>query len=196
MEDDAERLALAVVVGTIPAVIVGGLGEGVIEGSLGQPWQIALLLAVFGLLLAYADRRPAHEGMDSLTPRRALAVGAAQAVALAPGVSRSGVTMTAGRLLGLDRDSAARFSFLLLVPVTAGAALIEGLDLARAGIPPGQDLPLILGIVASAVSGYAAIWGLLRFVRTRSYDVFVVYRLLVAAIVLGLIVTGVRAATF
>ena len=73
VEDDAERLALAVVVGTIPAVIVGGLGEGVIEGSLGQPWQIALLLAVFGLLLAYADRRPAHEGMDSLTPRRALA---------------------------------------------------------------------------------------------------------------------------
>ena len=117
---EAERLAVAVVIATIPAVIIGAFGEGFIAGRLGEPWQIAILLAAFGLLLAWADRRPERDGLDSMTPRRALVVGSAQALALAPGVSRSGVTITAGRFLGLSRDAAARFSFLLLVPVTGG----------------------------------------------------------------------------
>jgi len=195
-QTDAERLALAMLIGTIPAVLVGGFGEDVLERHLGEPWQIAILLAAFGLLLAYADRRPQRAGIESITPRRALIIGAAQAASLAPGVSRSGVTMTAGRFLGLDRDAAARFSFFLLIPVTAGAIAKKGADMAVEGIPPGQTVPIILGIVAAAISGYAAIGGLLKLVRTRSYDGFVVYRLIAAAVVLLLIATGVRSATF
>jgi undecaprenyl-diphosphatase len=128
--------------------------------------------------------------------RQALIVGVAQAAALAPGVSRSGITITAGRFLRLDRDAAARFSFFLLAPVTAGAVVKKGYDVLQAGLPAGQTLPTILGVVAAALSGYAAIWGLLAFVRTRSYDVFVVYRLVAAAVILLLIATGAKSATF
>jgi undecaprenyl-diphosphatase len=194
-ETSAERLAVAVAVGTIPAVVFGGLGEDFIERKLGEPWQIAILLAGFGLLLAYADRRPARLGLDGVGAREALTIGVAQAAALAPGVSRSGITITAGRFLGLDRDAAARFSFLLLAPVTFGAVVKKGYDVAQEGIPEGQTLALVLGVVAAAISGYAAIGALLRYVRTRSYDIFVVYRLLAAAAVLALIATG-KSATF
>jgi undecaprenyl-diphosphatase len=192
----AERLAVAIVVGTIPAVIAGKVGEDFITSRLGQPWQIAILLAVFGLLLALADRRPQRAQLDSLTNRQALTIGIAQVASLAPGVSRSGVTITAARFLGLDRDAAARFSFLLLVPVTAGAVVLKGVGAAHTGLPSGQAVPVALGMIASAVSGYAAIWGLLAFVRRHSYDVFVVYRVLAAALVLALIATGVRGPNF
>ena len=196
VETEAQRLAVAVAIGTVPAVIAGGLGEDFIDRRLGDPWQIAILLAAFGLLLAYADRRPERQGTDAIGAGRALAIGAAQAVALAPGVSRSGVTITAARFLGLTRDAAARFSFLLLVPATAGAVVLKGAGLAHTGLPSGQTMPVVLGVAASAISGYAAIGGLLAFVRRRSYDAFVVYRLAAAAVVLALIATGVRAATF
>ena len=193
---EAERLAVAVVIATIPAVIIGAFGEGFIAGRLGEPWQIAILLAAFGLLLAWADRRPERDGLDSMTPRRALVVGSAQALALAPGVSRSGVTITAGRFLGLSRDAAARFSFLLLVPVTGGAVVKKAYDVGQVGLEAGQPLALTLGTVAAAISGYAAIGGLLAFVRTRSYDAFVVYRLIAASAIMALIATGVRDSTF
>jgi undecaprenyl-diphosphatase len=192
----AERMAVALFVGTIPAVAFGGLGESFIQGSLGEPWQIAILLVVFGLLLAWADRRPARRPLEDVGPAQAAIIGIAQAAALAPGVSRSGVTITAARALGFDRDAAARFSFLLLAPVTFGAVVKKGYDVTQAGLPEGQALPVVLGVVAAAISGYAAIGGLLRFVRTRSYDVFVVYRLIAAAVIVLLIVTGVKSATF
>ena len=195
-ETQPERLAVGIVLATIPAVIAGFVGEDFIDTRLGEPWQIAILLVVFGLLLAYADRRPQRDGLDSIRPGRALVIGAAQAAALAPGVSRSGVTITAGRFMGLDRDSAARFSFLLLVPATAGAVVLKGVGVAQSGLPAGQTVPVLLGMVASAISGYAAIGGLLAFVRTRSYDAFVIYRLLAAAVVVLLIVSGVRSANF
>jgi undecaprenyl-diphosphatase len=193
---DPERLALAVAIATVPAVIVGAVGEGIIEDELGEPWQIAVFLVVFGLLLAWADRRPQRIDLEHIDARRALEIGVAQALALMPGVSRSGITITAGRFLGLDREAAARFSFLLLAPVTAGAAVYEGLEVMRDGLPAGQGGPVALGMVASAVSGFAAISLLLRYVRTHSYDVFVIYRLVVAAVILLLIATGVRSATF
>jgi undecaprenyl-diphosphatase len=193
---EAERLAVAVVIATIPAVIIGAFGESFIAGRLGEPWQIAILLAAFGLLLAWADRRPERDGLDSMSPRRALIVGSAQALALAPGVSRSGVTITAGRFLGLSRDAAARFSFLLLVPVTGGAVVKKAYDVGQVGLEAGQPLALTLGTVAAAISGYAAIGGLLAFVRTRSYDAFVVYRLIAASAIVALIAAGVRDSTF
>ena len=191
-----ERLALIIAVATIPAVIVGGLGEDAIDEHLGEPWQIAILLALFGLLLAWADRLPQRRDTDSITPKDALKIGIAQAAALAPGVSRSGVTITAGRVLGLNRDAAARFSFLLLVPAVAGAVVLKGAGVASDGLPAGATGPMLAGIAAAALSSYVAIAWMLAYVRRRSYDVFVVYRLIAAAIVLLLIATGVKEATF
>ncbi len=196
VEGAEQRLAWALVVGTIPAVIAGGLGESFIEDHLGDPWQIAILLIVFGLVLAYADRRPQREGLEEVGPRQGLYIGLAQVLALAPGVSRSGITISAGRFLGLDRDSAARMSFLLLAPVTAGAVVYKAYKALSEGLPHGVAWPMLVGTAAAAISGYLAIAGLLAIVRRRSYDPFVVYRVVAGVTVLLLIATGVRDATF
>ena len=196
ISDQDERLGWAVVVGTIPAVIVGGLGESWIDENLGEPWMIAILLIAFGLVLAVADRLPQRRAIDTLSVREGLYLGAAQALALAPGVSRSGVTISAGRALGLDRDSAARFAFLLLVPAVAGATALKAVGAIDEGLPDGVVGPMIVGTIASAISSYAAIAWMLAYVRRRSYDVFVVYRVIAGLFVLGLIATGVREATF
>jgi undecaprenyl-diphosphatase len=191
-----ERLAWVLIVGTVPAVIVGGLGEDWIDDNLGEPWMIAILLIVFGLLLGAADRLPQRYGVEDVTLRQGLFIGVAQAIALAPGTSRSGVTITAGRFLGLTRDAAARISFLLLVPATAGAAVVKGYDAASEGLPDGVAGPMVAGVIASAISGYLAIAWLLALVRRHSYDGFVIYRLIAGVVILGLIATGVREATF
>jgi undecaprenyl-diphosphatase len=197
IEGAQERIAWFIAAATVPAAVVGALGEDLIADNLGEPWQIAIFLAVFGVLLWIADRRPQSRHIEDLTLGRSFAVGLAQTVALAPGVSRSGVTITAGRFLGLDRDSAARFSFLLLVPITLGAVLWKGLtDVVLGELPPGSTGPFVVGVIASAVSGFAAIAFLLRYVRTHSYDIFVAYRLILAALVLLLIATGARSAGF
>ncbi len=127
----------------------------------------------------------------------ALGIGLAQSLSLAPGVSRSGVTISAGRFLRLDRDSAARFSFLLLLPATLGAVVWKGVtDVVLADLPPGSTGPFVVGTIAAAVSGLFAIWALLGYVRRHDYTIFAIYRILAATAVLVLIATGVRAATF
>jgi len=192
-----ERLSWFVVVATVPAALVGFLGEDLIAEHLGEPWQIAIALAFFAGLLWVADRRPERRGMDRLGPREALAIGAAQTLALMPGVSRSGITITAGRFLGLDRDSAARVSFLLLVPVVLGAVLLKGVqDVLLGDLPPGSAGPFVVGTLAAAGAGLLAIDGLLGYVRRHDYSIFVWYRLILAAIVVLLIVTGARSAGF
>jgi undecaprenyl-diphosphatase len=192
-----ERIAWFLFVATIPAVIVGAAGEAFIARHLGEPWQIAILLALFGVVLWVADQRPARRQMGSLTIRDAVIIGAAQAVALAPGVSRSGITISAGRFLGLDRDAAARVSFLLLVPITLGAVLFKGTkDVLLGDLPAGWQGPFVVGVLAAAASGLVAIVFLLRFVQRHTYTPFVVYRLIVSAIVLLLIATGVQSASF
>jgi undecaprenyl-diphosphatase len=192
-----ERIAWFIVIATIPAALIGALGENFIASELGEPWQIAILLAVFAIVLWIADRRPQARQMGSLTIRDAVIIGTAQAAALAPGVSRSGITISAGRFLRLDRDAAARMSFLLLVPTTLGAILYKGLtDVVLGDLPPGWEGPFLVGILASAASGFLAIVFLLGFVRRHTYTPFVVYRLIAAAIVLLIIATGVREATF
>jgi undecaprenyl-diphosphatase len=197
VRDDDERIAWVVVVATAPAAAVGALGEGVIEEHLGEPWQIAILLAGFAVVLWLADRRSARRTLAGLGLRDAVAVGIAQALALAPGVSRSGVTISAGRLLGLDRDAAARLSFLLLIPVTLGAVVFEGVgEVVLGELPDGWVGPFVVGTIAAGVSGLAAISALLGYVRRHDYSLFVVYRLLAAAAVLALIATGVREASF
>lgn len=197
IETPDQRVAWLVAVATVPAAIIGAAGEGFIANNLGEPWQIAILLAAFGIVLWLADRRPARREMSDLGLRTAFGVGVAQSLALAPGVSRSGITISAARMLGLDRDSAARLSFLLLIPITFGAVLFKGVgDVLLGELPPGWKGPFVVGMAAAAVSGLAAIWALLGYVRRHDYSVFVVYRLIVAAIVLLLIATGAREATF
>jgi undecaprenyl-diphosphatase len=192
-----ERVAWLVAVATVPAAIIGALGEDWIAQNLGEPWQIAIFLSVFAVLLWLADRTPARRSMDELTLRQAFGVGVAQSLALMPGVSRSGITITAGRFLGLDRDAAARFSFLLLVPITFGAVLWKGVtDILLADLPSGMAGPFAVGVLASLASGLIAILGLLDYVRRHTYTVFVGYRLVAAAAVLLIIALGVREATF
>lgn len=193
---ESERLAWYVVVATVPSAIAGAFGEKFIEERLGEPWQVALLLAAFAGLLYMADRWPQRRKMENLTMGDAIVIGLAQAVSLAPGTSRSGITITAGRFLGLDRDSAARFSFLLLAPVVAGAGVFKGIGVISEGLPPGSAGPVLVGVVAAATSGFAAIWAVLALVRRHNYNVFVWYRLVLAAAVLLLIATGVRPSTF
>ena len=197
IETPEEKVAWLVAVATVPAAVVGAIGEGAIAENLGEPWQIAILLAVFGLVLFAADRRPARRAMSDLGLGTAFAVGVAQSLSLMPGVSRSGITISAARFLGLDRDSAARLSFLLLIPITFGAVLYKGVtDVLLGELPDGMVGPFTVGLIASAVSGFAAIAALLGYVRRHDYTVFVVYRLIVGAIVLLLIWTGVREAGF
>jgi undecaprenyl-diphosphatase len=193
-----ERVAWLVAVATIPAALVGFAGESFIEDRLGEPWQIAIFLSVFGVVLWWADRRSSQtRELHDVDLRRALAVGFAQTLALAPGVSRSGITITAARLLGLSRDAAARLSFLLLIPIVFGAAVLKGLkDVVFGDLPPGSAGPFVVGTVAAAGSGLIAIWALLGYVRRHDYSVFALYRLVVAAFVLVVIATGIRSATF
>jgi undecaprenyl-diphosphatase len=192
-----ERVAWLVVAATIPAGLIGYAFEDVIADHLGEPWQIAIFLALFGLLLGWADRRPMTRAMDELTVKQGLLVGLAQSLALMPGVSRSGITITAGRFLGLDRDSAARLSFLLLIPITFAAVVFKGVtDVLLADLPSGTAGPFVVGVLASLGSGLLAIVALLGYVRRHNYNVFVVYRLIVAALILLLIASGIRSATF
>ncbi len=193
---DEQRLAVAIAIGTVPAVIVGGAGSGFIDEHLGEPWMIAIQLIFFAFLLEYADRMPERRRLKETSLRDGWYIGLAQVLALAPGTSRSGITITAGRYLGLDRDSAARFSFLLLIPAVAGATLYKAASTVHEGLPSGVAGPMVVGTIAAAVSGYLAISFLLRLVRTTSYRPFVLYRYAVGVAVLLIIATGLRPATF
>jgi undecaprenyl-diphosphatase len=192
-----ERIAWLVFVATIPAGLAGAAGEETIENNLGEPWQIAINLAVFGILLWLADRSAQTRRLDDIGLWTALGIGCAQAIALMPGVSRSGITITAGRFIKLDRDSAARLSFLLLIPVVFGAVLYKGLKhVVFASLPPGSTGPFVIGTIAAAGAGLIAIDALLGYVRRHDYSLFVLYRLAVALAILAIIATGVRDATF
>jgi undecaprenyl-diphosphatase len=195
---DDERIAWYVAVATVPAAIAGAAGEDFIEKKLGNPWQIAILLAVFAVFLWLADRVAARRSIEDVGWKGAVGVGLAQCLALMPGVSRSGVTITAGRLLRLDRDQAARFSFLLLIPIVFGASVLKGIkDVAfGGGLPSGSAGPFVVGMLAAAVVGLVAIWALLGYVRRHTYSVFVVYRLALAAAILVVIAAGWRSKNF
>jgi undecaprenyl-diphosphatase len=192
-----QRVAWFVLVATIPAGVAGFVGEDAIANHLGDPWQILILLAAGALLLFASDRSPQSRAMGDLGLKHAIVMGCAQALALAPGVSRSGITITTGRFLKLDRDSAARFSFYLLIPTVLGAVLLKGVkDVLLGDLPSGWSGPFLVGTLAALGSGLLAIDWLLGYVRRHTYGLFVVYRIVVAALVLLVIVSGVRAATF
>jgi undecaprenyl-diphosphatase len=190
-----ERFAWALVIGTIPGAIAGALFESAIEDRLGQPWLIAVMLACFGVVLYVVDRLcRSDRSFETIGPRAGLFLGVAQALALQPGVSRSGITITAARLVRLDRESAARASFLLAIPIIAGAGVLKGVQLAQTGFQ-GYGSQFFWGFVASAISGFLVIWFLLLYLRRHDFLIFMIYRLAVAALVLLLIATGVRSAT-
>ncbi len=197
IETADEKIAWLVFVATIPAAIAGAAGESVIEDHLGAPWQIAISLAVFAALLWVADRSAQTRKLEDIGLWSAIGVGVAQVIALMPGVSRSGITITAGRFLKLDRDSAARLSFFLLIPIVFGAVLYKGLTNVVFGtLPGGWGGPFLVGTIASAGAGLIAIDLLLGYLRRHDYSVFVLYRLAASAAILIVIATGVRDATF
>ncbi|KAF0219712.1 MAG: hypothetical protein FD174_1725 [Geobacteraceae bacterium] len=176
----ANRLPFYIIIGTIPAAIAGKTLEAPIEEIFRKsPLLIALFLIVFGLLLALSDTIGAkHWKMDRITLRSALIIGLAQCLALIPGVSRSGVTITAALLMGFNRETAARYSFLLSLPIVAGAALLKVGHLVTHGVPAGEMEALLIGVFTSAVFGYLSVAFLLKFVQKSSLYPFVWYRLL------------------
>jgi undecaprenyl-diphosphatase len=198
IETADERVAWYVAVATVPAAIAGAALENEIETKLGEPWQIAVLLAVFAVILWLADRIRPGRTADQIGWSGAVGVGLAQCLALMPGVSRSGVTITAGRALRLDRDRAARLSFLMLIPVVFGASVFKGLKdiVFGSGLPAGSAGPFVVGMLTAAVVGLVAIWALLGYVRRHTYSLFVLYRLALAAAILVVIVAGWRDKNF
>jgi undecaprenyl-diphosphatase len=184
--DRDRHLAWLLVAATIPAATVGFLLNDVIETAVREPWLVAAMLIVGAAILWISDHVGARtKGADDLSFPVSVGIGFAQAVALIPGISRSGISISAGRLAGLDRPAAARFSFLMATPITMGAIVFEARKImtGEAGVTV-ELAPLVVGLIASLVSGILAIHFMLRYLRTRSLDVFVWYRLIVAAIVI------------
>jgi undecaprenyl-diphosphatase len=184
--DPDRRLAWLIAVATVPALIVGFLLNDLVEARFREIGIVALMLVVGGAVMYLADRWGSKRYLSvDLTFPKALGIGAAQALALVPGISRSGISISAGLFAGLDRESAARFSFLMATPITAAAALYETVKLIRGDLGVAVDLgPLLAGMAAALLSGLFAIGFLLRYLRTRSLNVFVAYRIVLAAIVL------------
>ena len=192
-DDEPARIAWLLLLSAVPGALIGGLFADPIEEHLGAEGLIALMLIVFGAVLLWADRLGGHRPTAEFSVRDALLMGTAQAVALQPGVSRSGATITAARWLRFDRDGAARLSFLMSLPITAGAVVFKGAEMvADGGIPDGFAPAFAWGVVASGVTGFAAVWGTLRFVRSRTFTPFVVYRVLVGLAVIGLLLSPFR----
>lgn len=181
------RLALQLAVGTIPAAVAGLLFHDSISTVARNPLLIAVNAAIFGLLMLAADRWGRRErGIADLSWGDVAIIGLAQALALNPGTSRSGITITAALFLGLARPAAARFSFLLSIPIGILAAGHSGLGLLKGHAPEVGWPATLLGIAVSAVAGYLVIGWLLGWLRQRSLTVFGVYRLILAVVIVGL----------
>jgi undecaprenyl-diphosphatase len=184
MLGENRRLLFLIAVGTLPAV-VGGLSlHDYIEGEFRSPMIIAIMLVVFGGVMYFSERFRRERAIEGLSYLDAFLIGTAQAVALVPGVSRSGVTISAGLMRGMQRPEALRFSFLLSIPAVAGATILEGGKLLKS--PMQYDLSLFaVGFAASLVSGVIAIKFLLKYLRRHTMNVFVGYRLVLAGVITG-----------
>jgi undecaprenyl-diphosphatase len=187
------RLAWLLIVSTIPAAFIGVALESFIVEQLGKPWIIAVAMIVFAGFMYFIDHvARLDRDIYSVSWLGAIFIGIAQALALCPGVSRSGVTMMAGLLLRLDRGSAARYSFLMSIPVIGGAAAYKALEVARDGLPANTATPFLAGIASAAVSGIVAIWFTLAYLKRHNFNLFVVYRIVIGVAILILVVAGVR----
>jgi len=189
----SRRLGLLVLLATVPAGLAALAFGKAIETNLRLPLLIATTTALWGIVMLIADRRAAAppapmpgtpaDPIERVTWSQGLAVGFAQALALVPGTSRSGITITTGLFTGLDRPTAARYSFLLGIPITAAAGLKKTFDLARGGLPTGEGGPLVVAILVSFASGWFAVWFLVTYLKRRSLLPFVIYRLVLAAVI-------------
>ncbi len=179
------RLAWWILIATLPAGIIGLVFKNEAELALRSPMIMASALIIFGLLLGWADwRHRGHRDEYELGLKDVLIIGFAQALALIPGTSRSGITITAALFLGLNREAAARFSFLLSIPIIAAAGLLAALDLAESGLQTGFGV-LAVGFLAAAVSAYACIHFFLAFIRQIGMLPFVVYRVILGIVLLS-----------
>ena len=195
------RLGVIIVIATIPGAVAGLLFAKQIEANFRSPLLIAATTAFWGLVMLLADRqaRPTQplqrtrrnpgdrpdDPLERVGWAQGIAIGVAQALALIPGTSRSGITITTGLFTGLDRATAARYAFLLGIPITAGAGLKEALHLLRAGEHVGDTGPILLAVLVSFLSGWFAVWFLVNYLKRRSLVPFVVYRLLLAAVIVA-----------
>lgn len=194
------RLGFYLILGSIPGGVAGLAVQGGVDDFFHDESDksraiavIAILLAVFAVALFLAERTATHRrGLGDVGIGDAVVIGVAQAVALIPGVSRSGITLTAGLVRGIARADAARFSFLLGLPLVLAAGLKGLLDLLQGDAGDVTTSTMLIGILASGLTGFAAIWGLLRFLQRSSTTVFVVYRIVAAAAVLIILATGWR----
>jgi undecaprenyl-diphosphatase len=178
---DRRHLLIMLIVASIPGALIGVLFEKLAESTFRSPLVIAIALALLGVALWFSDRSaPQTRKIGEVNLRDALLIGFSQAFAIIPGVSRSGSTITAARLLRLERADAANFSFLMATPIIAGAGLFEGRHLIHEGITGD----VIAGFVTAAIFGLIAIVGLIRFVRTRTYEPFAWYRVILAGFVI------------
>lgn len=196
--DTDARIAWFLLASAVPAGVTGVLLEDALLDLGENVTMIAVLLIVFGILLLLADRLPAARGevagreVQEFTLRDALMMGAGQACALLPGVSRSGVTITVGRALRFDRNSTARIAFLMSLPLIAGAGVFRGVSVVSDGFPSELAGGFIAGMISAAITGWVAVWGTLKFVRSRTFTPFVIYRIAAGLFVLTLIATNVR----
>jgi undecaprenyl-diphosphatase len=191
----SRRVAVVLVASTVPAGLAGLLLGDLVETSLRSPFVIAFSTALWAVVMWIADRRvhaaaDTGEALERVSWGQGLTVGAAQALALVPGTSRSGITITTGLLAGLDRATAARFSFLLGIPITGAAGGLKMLQLVKTGVPAGDIGPLVAALLAAFVSGWFAVWFLVNYLKRRSLTPFVIYRLLLAVAIVA--VLGVR----
>jgi undecaprenyl-diphosphatase len=188
------RMGWYIIVGSLPIVVLGVLLRDVIEREFRNLWITGVTLIVLGVILGVADRvGGTSRGVKDMTLTHSVLLGAAQALALVPGVSRSGATISMGRLLGYDREAATRFAFLLAVPAVIGAGIFQLQD-----IPGGENsygaFPTLVATVVSFIVGYSAIAWLLRYVSTNSYLPFVIYRIVLGVLVLTMLGFGVLTA--
>ena len=184
------RLAFFIVLGTIPAAVLGYLLEDFFEAMFARPVAAACFLIVTAAILAFSERVGSREcELDTLNWLDALIIGLAQALAILPGISRSGSTIAAGLTRGLKRESAARFSFLLATPIILGAGLLKVMDLAQAGNLAAQAPVLVVGFVAAGLVGYACIHFLLRYVQRRPLYLFSIYCTIAGVICLFIALT-------
>jgi undecaprenyl-diphosphatase len=178
-----DRMLWLVLAASVPGAIAGALLEDAAESTFRGPLQMALLLAGMGLVMAAAERfGKKTQELGQMRSGEALLIGLAQALAIMPGVSRSGITMTTGLAFGLTREAAARFSFLLATPIMLGATLYQ----CRHLVGQSQTVtwaPLLIGVIASGLTGFAAIAFLLRFLRQHTFYAFVAYRLVLAVVI-------------
>jgi len=186
--DADARVAWMLVASVIPGGLTGIFLADALDALDRQFWLIGVLLIVFGLVLAWADRLAGERPATSFGLRDAALMGLGQALALQPGVSRSGVTMSVGRWLGFDRDAAVRISFLMSIPIIAGAGLFSLVDvLGEGGVPADFRPAFAVGMLTAGLTGWVAVFATLRIIRTRTFDSFVIYRVILGVVVLALV---------